>query len=63
MSMGVYCVIVFLIGVFASVIAVRIDKAEQDPLDKVAVLIWLIIIAALSFIGSIGYVLTKLIQI
>lgn len=63
MSMDVYCVIVFLIGVFASVIAVRIDKAEQDPLDKVAVLIWLIIIAALSFIGSIGYVLTKLIQI
>lgn len=63
MSMDVYCVIVFLIGVFASVIAVRIDKAEQDPLDKVSVLIWLIIIAALSFIGSIGYVLTKLIQI
>lgn len=63
MSMDVYCLIVFLIGVLASVIAVRIDRAEQDSLNKAALLIWLIIIAALSFIGSIGYVLTKLIQL
>ena len=63
MSMDVYCLIVFLIGVLASVIAVRIDRTEQDSLDKAAVLIWLIIIAVLSFIGSIGHVLTKLIQL
>jgi hypothetical protein len=62
MSMDVYCLIVFLIGIIASVIVARIDRAEQDSLDKAAVLIWLIIIATLSFIGSIGYVLTKLIQ-
>lgn len=66
MSMDVYCVIVFLIGVLASVTAIRICKTsdtEQSDLDKAALLIWLIIIAALSFIGSIGYVLTKLIQL
>ena len=63
MSMGVYCVIVLLIGVVASVIAVRIDRAEQDSLDKAGVLIWLIIIATLSFIGVIGYIFTKLIQL
>lgn len=66
MSMDIYCLMVFLIGVLASVISVRICKtsdAKQDNLDKAAVLIWLIIIAALSFIGSIGYVLTKLIQL
>lgn len=63
MSMDVYCVIVFLIGILAIVTAVRIDREEQNSLDKAAVLIWLIIIAALSFIGAIGYVLTKLIQL
>lgn len=63
MSMDVYCVIVLLIGVVASVIAVRIDRAEQDSFDKAGVLIWLIIIATLSFIGVIGYVFTKLIQL
>ena len=63
MSMDVYCVIVLLIGVVASVIAVRIDRAEQDSLDNAGVLIWLIIIAILSFIGVIGYVFTKLIQL
>lgn len=63
MSMDVYCLIVFLIGVVASVIAVRIDRAEQDSLGKATILTWLILIATLSFIGSIGYVLTKLIQI
>lgn len=63
MSMDVYCLIAFLMGIIASVTAVRIDREEQDSLDKAAVLIWLIIIAALSFIGSIGYVLTKLIQL
>lgn len=63
MSMDVYCVIVLLIGVVASVIAVKIDRAEQDSLDKAGVLIWLIIIATLSFIGVIGYVFTKLIQL
>ena len=52
------------IGIVASVIAVRIiDRAEQDSLDKAAVLIWLIIIATLSFTGVIGYVFTKLIQL
>ena len=63
MSMGVYCVIVLLIGVVASVIAVRIDRAEQDSLDKAGVLIWLIIIATLSFIGVIGYIFTNRIQL
>lgn len=66
MSMDVYCVVVFLIGALASVIAIRISKAsdiKQDNLDKAAALIWLIIIATLSFIGSIGHVLTKLIQL
>lgn len=63
MSTDVYCVIVLLIGIVASVIAVRIDRAGQDSLDKAAVLIWLIIIATLSFIGVIGYVFTKLIQL
>ena len=64
MSMDVYCAIVFLMGVLASVIALRISRdsdADKDALEKAAVLIWLIIIAVLSFIGSIGYVLSKII--